>query len=484
MLSLWLKLSAKPFTTVILLSLVLFLNGTWLLPLIDRDEPRFAQASREMLQRDDLVIPWFNGQYRFDKPPLIYWCQMGCYRLLGENTFSARLPSVLFATATALLLLAWGRRLGDENTAFCAAIIFVTCLQVLIHARLAVADMPMVFFATAAVWSGWEMTRPQGVRSALWWWLFFVSLALGFLAKGPIAWFSLGGLLIGKLCRPADFRLSVKSLLPGLLVTVSLVALWGIPALVKTHGEFFSVGIGHHVVYRSFGVMEGHGVHGILGWLFSTPFYFVGVFLSFFPWAFMLPKALRSWWPTRKQDTLGWYLLVQIALVFGIFTVVRTKLPHYTLPAFPCLSLWLARWITKGEKWLALTAKWALAMSLFALLLTSAGFVAARPLFVSASLWQQVRPMAKENMAMAAIDFQEPSLVWEFRQVLTNHMESLPLAKAAQFLQREQPLVLVLPTSDFKEPLPTLASNAVKVRVIGLDTVEFKKRDLTAIIRQ
>jgi 4-amino-4-deoxy-L-arabinose transferase-like glycosyltransferase len=276
----------------------------------------------------------------------------------------------------------------------------------------------------------------------------------------------------------------VKSLLPGLLVTVSLVALWGIPALVKTRGEFFAVGIGHHVIDRSFGVMEGHGVHGILGLLLSTPFYFVGVFLSFFPWAFTLPKALRSWWPTRKQDALGWYLLLQVALVFGVFTIVRTKLPHYTLPAFPCLSLWLARWLTKEERWLAWTAKCALAMSLLALLLTSAGFVAARPLFVSASLWRQVRPVAKDNMAMGAIGFQEPSLVWEFHQVLTNRMESLPLANAAQFLQREQPLVLVLPTSEFKEPLPALAANAVKIRVIGLDTVEFKKRDLTAIVRQ
>jgi hypothetical protein len=92
--------------------------------------------------------------------------------------------------------------------------------------------------------------------------------------------------------------------------------------------------------------------------------------------------------------------------------------------------------------------------------------------------------MAKPDMAMAAVGFQEPSLVWEFHQVLTNQMESLPLAKAAQFLQQDQPLVLVLPTSDFKEPLPTIATNAVKIRVIGLDTVEFKKRDLTAIIRQ
>src|SRR5271166_6662489 len=185
-------LSAKPLRTVVLLSLVLFLSGNWILPLMDRDEPRFAEASREMRQRHDLVVPWFNGQHRFDKPPLIYWCQMVSYRVLGENAFAARLPSTLFATATAVLLLLWGRSLGNEKAGFYAAIMFVTCVQLLIHARLAVADMPMVFFVAAAVWSGWEMTRPQP-RQARWWWIFYISLALGFLAKGPVAWLPLAG---------------------------------------------------------------------------------------------------------------------------------------------------------------------------------------------------------------------------------------------------------------------------------------------------
>src|SRR5690242_9393747 len=99
--------SSKIFGTIILLSLALSLTGDWILPLMDRDEPRFAEASREMVQKKDLVVPWFNGHYRFDKPPLIYWCQIACYQLLGTNAFAARLPSVVFTTATAALLLLW-----------------------------------------------------------------------------------------------------------------------------------------------------------------------------------------------------------------------------------------------------------------------------------------------------------------------------------------------------------------------------------------
>ena len=98
------KLAARPQRALLLFSLALLLAGNWILPLTDRDETRFAEASREMLQRGDYVVPWFNDAWRFDKPVLIYWCQMASYRVLGENDFAARLPSVLFTTATALLL--------------------------------------------------------------------------------------------------------------------------------------------------------------------------------------------------------------------------------------------------------------------------------------------------------------------------------------------------------------------------------------------
>ena len=75
------------------LTLILLCIGNHSLPLIDRDEPRFAEASREMLQNGDWILPRFNNQPRYDKPPLIYWMQAASYRALGQNTFAARLPS-------------------------------------------------------------------------------------------------------------------------------------------------------------------------------------------------------------------------------------------------------------------------------------------------------------------------------------------------------------------------------------------------------
>ena len=183
--------------------------GTWSIPLIDRDEPRFAEASREMIERGDYIVPHFNNQLRLDKPPLAYWAQVASYKIFGENDFAARFPSAIAAALVALSILAWGKRIGGDGVGWWAAIIFTLSLQTFIHAKAAVADMWLVLFMTTAHWAGYELLfgkrstpnppspsygatgvqRPTLNSETLGWWLcFYVALALGFLAKGPIAW--------------------------------------------------------------------------------------------------------------------------------------------------------------------------------------------------------------------------------------------------------------------------------------------------------
>src|SRR5437870_1594329 len=179
--------------------LLFHLAGTWSLPLIDRDEPRFAEAAREMRERADFVVPFFNNQFRFDKPPLTYWFQVASYRVFGENDFAARFPTAVAAALVALVLFGWGKQVRDEHTGWWAAIIFTLSLQTFMHGKAAVADMWLVLFMTTAHWSGYELLqepldhRPLApAHSAVapyqqtrWWWVFYVSLAFGFLAKGP-----------------------------------------------------------------------------------------------------------------------------------------------------------------------------------------------------------------------------------------------------------------------------------------------------------
>src|SRR5207244_2038470 len=89
--------------------------GTWTIPLIDRDEPRFAEASREMIERGDYIVPHFNNQLRLDKPPLAYWAQVASYRIFGENDFAARFPSAVAAALIAMSILDWGTRLRSPR---------------------------------------------------------------------------------------------------------------------------------------------------------------------------------------------------------------------------------------------------------------------------------------------------------------------------------------------------------------------------------
>src|SRR6516162_4512683 len=232
--------------------LLLHVAGTWSLPLIDRDEPRFAEASREMRQRGDYIVPYFNNQFRFDKPPLTYWFQVASYRIFGENDFAARFPTAVAAALVVLVLFAWGKRVRDERAGWWAAIIFTLSLQTFVHAKAAVADMWLVLFVTLAHRAGWELLDLNAQRPTsntqrpigYWWVLFYVSLAFAFLAKGPIGWTPLLTIAALKISRP-ELQLNRRfHFFFGIVLMLCLVCIWGIPALIRTHGEFFRVGIG------------------------------------------------------------------------------------------------------------------------------------------------------------------------------------------------------------------------------------------------
>jgi 4-amino-4-deoxy-L-arabinose transferase-like glycosyltransferase len=475
--------SALVLATLFFATVVLFCLGNQSLPLIDRDEPRFAEAAREMMQRadrdtpefavppperpgavmlwlasglsrlnggslprTDLIVPTFNGAARYDKPPLIYWMQIACYRVLGDNAFAARLPAALCMGAVVVVLVIWGGLLASRATGYMAALFFVTCVQVFVHGRAAVADPPMVFFVLFAAWSGWEwLHRPdrRGAGPCFW-----GALALGFLAKGPVAWIPLGMVAWGAVQRRREGGGSAENRSPRVLkwcagpaIMLGLVSLWGVPALVLTHGEFASVGLGKHVVERSLVSMEGHGAKNLLGYLMSLPFYFLTLFPSFAPWSFWLPAAWRAHW--RKPTAETSYLMSGVVLVFAVFSLSRTKLPHYTLPAFPFLALLLALWWRENKPASAglRVAKWTLvAFTLVPLCL----FPLMRRLSVSETILDMVRPELRPSTAVALVGYEEPSMIWGLRGSVRGYVERLDPGKVAGWLEQPGPRVCIL----------------------------------------
>jgi 4-amino-4-deoxy-L-arabinose transferase-like glycosyltransferase len=353
---------------LVLLVLVVYLPGTAQLPLLDRDEPRFATAAREMMDRHDWVVPTFNGDYRFDKPALVYWLMHAGYALVGVNELGARLPAV--GCMIGLVLLVWhtGRRWFGGRAGFAAGFMLATSLQFFIHGRLAVADMPMVLAvavacvalaelllapettpgrAGSAVGQGVDPVAPWSPRVA--WWSLWVAVGVGFLGKGPIA------LAVPALAlvlwrwvfwrRPLPWaRLQAGR---GLLLATTIAGIWGIPALVETHGLFWQKGIGEHVVQRGFEQFNSRA--------YNPFFYLLTAPLSLFPWlifAGVAWGAARREWDARRAWLTSWLLAPYV-----IFTAYATQLPHYVLPGFPAFFLLLGAGVTPNR--LAALAGWA-----------------------------------------------------------------------------------------------------------------------------
>ena len=494
--------ATRNFAALFLGCLLFHLAGTWALPLVDRDEPRFAEASREMIERGDYVVPYFNNRYRFDKPPLTYWFQVASFRAFGENPFAARFPSAVAAALTAVAIFAWGRRLDLNRAGFWAAIIFTLCLQTFVHAKAAVADMWLVLFMTLAHWAGYELLRdrfagtwrsvvfpPRNLRC--WWWMFYLSLAFAFLAKGPIGWMPLGTVIVMQFLRPGPHFARRFLFVRGSLLMLALVALWGVPALLRTHGEFLEVGLGRHVVGRSFGTMQGHGGSSILAALLFLPFYFLTVFVTFAPWSVKIPWLTRRLW--RNRDTLDLYLIAGVAVIVVIFTIVKTKLPHYILPAFPLLALLLARhWLESGVAERTLR-RWSLATAGVMLAVALIGFPLITPFFPSAALFKKAEPYLQPEMDFAAYDFDAPSLVWNFRSRVHGFLyyrrfqgrdyATLQPDQVPQFLQRAGPHFVVLPSDVADQLYPTLPSGYRKFSTHGFDIAKGRWVDLTLILK-
>ncbi len=473
--------------------------GTWSIPLIDRDEPRFAEASREMIERGDYIVPRFNNQLRLDKPPLAYWAQVASFQIFGQNDFAARFPSAVAAALVALSILAWGSRIGGNHVGRWAAIIFMLSLQTFIHAKAAVADMWLVLFVTQAHWAGYELLFENSERQTSnaqrstsnseyrpWWFLFYLALAGGFLAKGPIAWTPLLTLAAMKLF-VGDVELAKRfKFVRGILLMLATVALWGVPALIQTHGEFFRIGIGRHVVGRSFGAMEGHGANSLGIYLLLLPFYFVTIFASFFPWSIKLPALAKTLWRSRDKTCpehgrrIDIYLVCGIAVIFIIFTLIKTKLPHYTLPAFPLLSLLLARHVIDHRQFLKrcaiVTASIYLVVALF-VTPTAARFFPAAQLFTQTS--DQLRP----EMEFGAVDFQEPSLVWYFRSRVHGWMTPLNTTTAVTFMGKSGPRFAVLPTARAAKTFPDPPATWKSFSTRGFNIAKGKRVDLTLVLK-
>jgi 4-amino-4-deoxy-L-arabinose transferase-like glycosyltransferase len=322
--------------------LFLFFYGLGSFGLLGADEPRYAQVAREMLERRDWVVPTLGGQTWLEKPPLLYWQAMLAYAVFGVSDWAARLTGALDATLLVLGVYFFLRRLrpgfeldGALMTASTAALVG--------FAHAASTDMPLAAMFTLAMLSWylwWETSRRAHLAG------FYVSLALAMLAKGPVAPCLAGAVIVSFALAARDSRALLRSLwIPGMML-FALVALPWYVAIQVRRPEFFRVFFLEHNLARFSTNLYRH----------EQPFWFFVpvLLLGLIPWVVFIAVAVgetvRAWWSeprTRSADTLNLFLVLWLIVPVLFFSLSRSKLPGYILPAIPAGPLLLAEYVRR-----------------------------------------------------------------------------------------------------------------------------------------
>jgi len=482
---------------VFLAVLVLSIPQAALLPLLDRDEPRFAEASREMLQSGNYIVPTFNHAPRYAKPPFIYWCQTLSYRIFGESPFAARLPSLLATAGTALLLFLWGSRFGYKTIGLIAAFSYAFCLQTMQQGRVATADALLIFFMTLTGYAGWKLiglsrsdTLPENKRHWNYWGtILAIGFGGGFLAKGPEALLPFVPLMIA--ARRTGWR-TLVCFLAILLLGMLLVALWAMPAYAETHGDYWRVGMSEGVGQRMVSGLQGHGASSLGGYLLGIPLYLLLFWLSALPWSPLLIIQRRKLFHNWKPDSVDFYLLLNAALVFAVFSLMVTKLPHYTLPAFPFLALFFAR------RWVGANLNPGLPLKLMAGF--GAGFALFALVFIPVAVANHASPspvgeltrraeaygLLTPQTEFAVVDFQEPNVIWGMRRIVTGYGQTIPESEVLSFLAQPGPRAVVVSSALWQklDSLNRAASIPLKTYTTrGFNAAKGSFIDLTLVVR-
>ncbi len=303
----------------------------------DRDEPRFARATVEMVESGNYLYPTFNGNLRPDKPILIYWLMSVPVRLLGQTELAVRLPSALGTALTCLLVFFIGRQLWDTRTGLWAMVILATSALMLFEGSAATADGTLLacMVGAMAVFVHAITTRLRFYHL----WLMGAAFGLALLTKGPVGLLPVTAIVTTLILDRRHIASPGRHawyLVAALILGALLFVAWGIPANNATDGEFYRLAVGHHVVERAAKPLEGHGGHRLLFLFFYVPMVIAG----FFPWILFLPGAISFALGRRLQGRHAGPLLIGwIVPTFVIMTLVATKLPHYILFIWPALAL-------------------------------------------------------------------------------------------------------------------------------------------------
>lgn len=325
--------SYRPYLLLTLLCLCLFAPGLAQVPPTDRDESRFMQATKQMIETGDYVDIRFQDEARNKKPVGVYWLQAAAAAAAGKAHLATpwpyRLPSALAAWLAVLATCAFGRRMFGPASGLAAGAMLATTLIVVAEAHLAKTDAALLCAVTLCLTSLGQVYLEGRARlaPAL---LFWITLAAGILIKGPVI-IAVAGATIAALTvadRNLRWLLGLRPL-AGIVLFALITAPW---FLLESTGPtpFISSSFHEDILPKLIGGQEGHGAPPGTHLLLSL--------VTAWPWSVLAPFAVIAAWRGRS-DPATRFCLAWLAPAWLLFELVPTKLPHYTLPLMPPLML-------------------------------------------------------------------------------------------------------------------------------------------------
>ncbi len=330
-------------TVYAILAAVLYLPGLGRPALWEPDEGRYAEIAREMVVSGDYVTPRDDFELYFEKPPLVYWANAGAIQIFGVNEFAVRLPAALFNIGQVVVTAALAEAMLGAVAGLLAALVLALSPLFFGFARFATLDPALAFFLAAAMGAFYAAAREDSFsRPAARRWLLISAamLALGTLAKGPVALLLGGAIALGWMA--IERRLSQVAQMPLVrcaVIYAAIIVPWFVIAEARNPGfmHFFIV----HEHLERYVASSEHG------W---GPWFFVPIVIGgTWPWIFFVPagwSAMRAGGglPGSATDPSGRraaarFIAVWFVVIFVFFSIPRSKLGSYILPALPPLAI-------------------------------------------------------------------------------------------------------------------------------------------------
>jgi 4-amino-4-deoxy-L-arabinose transferase-like glycosyltransferase len=358
---------ARAVAVLVLAALLAFLPGFFQIPPTDRDEARFAQATKQMLETGEFVDIRFQDEVRYKKPVGIYWLQAAVVKTadaLGipearRTIWLYRIPSLIGAVGAVLLTYWAALAFVSRRAALLAGLMMATCILLGVEARLAKTDATLLLTAVAAmgamarIYLGERRPAP-GLAGWTLPAIFWTALAAGILIKGPLIVLFVGLTVTAlAVCDRSVRWLAALRPISGVLWLCILVLPWFLAIVSRSGSSFFAESVGHDLMSKVVSVQEAHGA--------PPGYYFALFWVTFWPGATLAAMAVPSIWVARREKGAK-FLLCWIVPAWIVLELVLTKLPHYVLPLYPAIAILIAGvldsrvlarqpWLTRGSNW-------------------------------------------------------------------------------------------------------------------------------------